>query len=434
MLYDPQAAPYPQLRPEKKEKSMFLNQYRGRRVLITGHTGFKGFWLCTWLLELGAEVAGYASGVPTEPSGFAALGLENRIAHVRGDVRDREGTAAAIQRFRPEIIFHMAAQALVRPSYADPALTFESNAMGTLNVLEAVRRAPDVRALVLITSDKCYRNDEWVFGYRESDHLGGKDPYSASKACAELIAQAYFSSFFRAGTRMATVRAGNVIGGGDWATDRIVPDCARAWMSGLPALIRSPSATRPWQHVLEPLSGYLWLGANLLRGGSRAGLPLHGESFNFGPPADVNATVGELAEALARHWPGFSLAPDRMGEEGKEEGKKEATMLKLCCDKALAHLGWKAALSFAETVRFTAEWYRRFHERAGAAVGDRPGAATHRACPSHGHAAGTDDRPGSAVNGDKPDTAKDGGMYAFSAAQIGTYAATARERKAVWTE
>jgi CDP-glucose 4,6-dehydratase len=282
----------------------------------------------------------------------------------------------------------MAGQALVRPSYEDPVQTFETNAIGTMNVLEAVRQAPFVQSLVLITSDKCYRNDEWVFGYRETDHLGGKDPYSASKACAEIIAHAYFSSFFRNGTRMATARAGNVIGGGDWATDRIVPDCVRAWMAGAPALIRSPAATRPWQHVLEPLSGYLWLGANLLEGKSRRGMPLHGEAFNFGPAAEVNATVGELAEALARHWPGFSLSMDR----GDPDGKKEATLLKLCCDKALAHLDWKAALPFADTVRLTAEWYHRLRQ--------------------------------------DPDSM--GGMYAFTASQIEEYAAKAREQGAVW--
>jgi len=375
---------------------MFLNEYRNRRVLLTGHTGFKGFWLCVWLLELGAEVAGYSLDVPTDPSGFAALDLQNRITHITGDVRDRKALTAAIERFRPEIVFHMAAQALVRPSYEDPVQTFETNAVGTLNVLEAVRQTPFVRSLVLITSDKCYRNDEWVFGYRETDHLGGKDPYSASKACAEIIAHAYFSSFFQTGARMATARAGNVIGGGDWATDRIVPDCARAWMAGTPALIRSPAATRPWQHVLEPLSGYLWLGANLLEGESRRGMPLHGEAFNFGPPGEVNATVGELAEALVRHWPGFSLSVDPT----VADGKKEATLLKLCCDKALAHLDWKAVLPFADTVRFTAEWYRFLRQADDGGIG----------------------------------TATPDDMYAFTAAQIGDYAAKAREQSAVWTE
>lgn len=341
---------------------LFANQYRGRRVFITGHTGFKGFWLTTWLLHLGAEVAGYSLNVPTTPSGFEALGLEQRIRHISGDIRDRARLAAAIQDFKPEAVFHMAAQALVRPSYEDPVLTFESNAIGTMNVLEAVRKTPSIKALVLITSDKCYRNDEWVWGYRESDHLGGKDPYSASKACAEVIAHSYFHSFFGQNVSSplaATVRAGNVIGGGDWATDRIVPDCARAFAENKTVHIRNPWATRPWQHVLEPLSGYLWLGACLLRekeGKGSTPLPCHGESFNFGPPSDVNATVEEVALALSEHWPGFSYSTDK----NACPDKKECTLLKLCCDKALAHLNWKPALVLTESIAFTAEWYKEY--------------------------------------------------------------------------
>jgi CDP-glucose 4,6-dehydratase len=211
--------------------------------------------------------------------------------------------------------------------------------------------------VVCVTSDKCYRNNEWVWGYREMDHLGGEDPYSASKACAELIAHSYFTSFFKQGPRMATVRAGNVIGGGDWAADRIVPDCARAWAAGKAVRIRSPWATRPWQHVLEPLSGYLWLGAELLdKAGAANGLPLDKESFNFGPAADVNNSVAEVADALAGHWPGFRVEMDRAAPAGK----KESTLLKLCCDKSLAHLGWKATWDFAETIRQTADWYKSF--------------------------------------------------------------------------
>ncbi|MDL2207762.1 CDP-glucose 4,6-dehydratase, partial [Desulfovibrio sp. OttesenSCG-928-M16] len=326
------------------------------------HTGFKGFWLTAWLLELGAEVAGFSLDLPTEPSGFAALGLEGRIRHIQGDVRDKEALAGALASFKPEAVFHLAAQPLVRRSYEDAAQTFESNALGTMNLLEAVRGAPSVKALVLITSDKCYQNNEWIFGYREDDRLGGHDPYSASKACAEIIARSYFASFFRDSPLMVTVRAGNVIGGGDWALDRIVPDCARAWAAQKSARIRSPLATRPWQHVLEPLSGYLWLGALLLQGcKDRAGLPLHGEAFNFGPAADITASVEELARALAKHWPGFSFDCDR----GESRGKSEHTLLKLCCDKALAHLGWKAVLSFEDCIDYTANWYRRFYDQPG---------------------------------------------------------------------
>lgn len=377
-----------------KETTVFLNTYAGRRVFVTGHTGFKGFWLTNWLLDLGAEVAGWSLDIPTTPSGFAALDLGGDIRDLRGDVRDGAALAEAVRRFAPDAVFHLAAQALVRRSYEDPRQTFESNAIGTLNVLEAVRRAPSVKALVLITSDKCYRNDEWVWGYRESDHLGGEDPYSASKACAEIIAHAYFASFFREGPRVATTRAGNVIGGGDWAEDRIVPDCARAWAAKRPALIRSPGATRPWQHVLEPLSGYLWLGAKLLlqaeNGGeeSAGASPLHRQSFNFGPAADVNASVAELARELAPHWPGF-----RVETQGGADGKKESTLLKLCCDKALAALDWKATLTFGECVALTAEWYRHYYET----------------------------QPGPAPS-----------MRAFTQRQIAAYRAKAEERRLAW--
>ncbi|MDR1360500.1 MAG: CDP-glucose 4,6-dehydratase [Deltaproteobacteria bacterium] len=346
---------------------MFEGLYAGRRVFLTGHTGFKGAWLTAWLLDLGAEVTGYSLDIPTSPSAFAQLGLERHIRHLAGDVRDREALARAMALARPEVVFHLAAQSLVRPAYENPGLTFETNALGTLNLLEAVRRAPEVRAVVCVTSDKCYRNDEWVFGYRETDPLGGQDPYSASKACAELVARSYFCSFFANGPAMATARAGNVIGGGDWARDRIIPDCARAWAEGEPALIRNPAATRPWQHVLEPLSGYLWLGARLLHeacpsGASKArgpsGSALDKESFNFGPAAEVLATVAEVTAALGAHWPGFCTRPAPAGETQKQE----SSLLKLCCDKALALLGWKAVLSFAQAVRLTADWYRAYYE------------------------------------------------------------------------
>ena len=350
---------------------MFADAYAAKRVFVTGHTGFKGSWMVEWLLSLGAEVAGFSVGLPSNPANFTVLGQEKRIRHHVGDVRDAAALKAAVQDFRPHIIFHMAAQALVRPSYEDPTTTFATNAMGTLNLLEAVRATPGIEAVVCITSDKCYRNDEWVWGYRETDHLGGEDPYSASKACAELIAHSYFRSFFKDGPRMATVRAGNVIGGGDWAADRIVPDCARAWAGKEPVTIRSPWATRPWQHVMEPLSGYLWLGAQLLDGQRSAdraacGLPLDKESFNFGPAADVNATVADVADALAGFWPGFQVAMDRAAAAGK----KECTLLKLCCDKSLAYLGWKATLNFAETIEFTAGWYKTYYTEGANATAE----------------------------------------------------------------
>jgi CDP-glucose 4,6-dehydratase len=329
----------------------FSDVYRGRRVLVTGHTGFKGSWLALWLDHLGAEVAGFSIDVPSLPANFELLGLENRLQHNRGDVRDRVRLAEVIDRFRPEIVFHLAAQALVRRSYADPVTTFETNAMGMVNLLECVRTRPWIEVAVLITSDKAYRNDEWCWGYRETDALGGHDPYSGSKGCAEFIAHSYFHSFLRhTPTRMAITRAGNVIGGGDWAEDRIVPDCVRAWSRGDAVSVRSPQATRPWQHVLEPLSGYLWLGARLCQqsGG------LNGEAFNFGPDAHVNQTVAELLGAMAARWPGVQWHV----ADGCEKGGHESRLLKLSCDKALFHLDWRAVLRFPETVALTVDWYR----------------------------------------------------------------------------
>lgn len=328
----------------------FNGIYRGRRVLITGHTGFKGSWLALWLESLGAQVAGFSIDVPSVPSNFELLGLEQRITHYVGDVRNRVQLAAALDDFRPDYVFHLAAQALVRASYADPAETFETNVMGMVNLLDAVRSRPDIAMAVLITSDKAYRNEEWHWGYRETDALGGKDPYSASKGCADLVAQSYYHSYLKNGpTKVAIARAGNVIGGGDWAADRIVPDSIRAWSAEAPVSIRSPLATRPWQHVLEPLGGYLWLGASLMQ---QAG-GINGEAFNFGPNAVVNQTVAELLQAMAQRWPGARWEVPK----GFEQGGEEAMLLKLSCDKALALLRWSAILDFEETVAFTTDWY-----------------------------------------------------------------------------
>ncbi len=347
---------------------MFGNIYAGRRVLVTGHTGFKGSWLAAWLIRLGARVAGFSDGVPTSPAHYEALGLGDVLEDHWGDVRDKAAVIRAVTDFEPEIVFHLAAQPLVRASYVQPVATIEINALGTLNVLEAVRFAPSVQALVLITSDKAYRNDEQVWGYRENDPLGGDDPYSASKGCAELIARTYFMSFFNTGPRCAVTRAGNVIGGGDWAADRIVPDCARAWIAGHPVEIRSPHATRPWQHVLEPLSGYLWLGARLFASPEQDGdgkkrgycgaFPLAGQAFNFGPAADAIHSVADVVHTLETYWPGFSVRVDPMANRGM----KEASLLKLCCDKALAVLEWRAALDFEQTISFTAAWYAMYRK------------------------------------------------------------------------
>ena len=332
----------------------FSDVYRGRRVLVTGHTGFKGSWLALWLKQLGAEIAGYSLDVPSSPANFNLLRLEQHLHHFVGDIRDLSRLAQVIDEFRPEMIFHLAAQAVVRRSYADPVTTFETNAMGMVNLLECVRTRPWVEAAVLITSDKAYRNDEWCWGYRETDTLGGHDPYSGSKSCAELMAHSYFQSYLRhTPTRMATARAGNVIGGGDWASDRIVPDCIRAWSNGEEVLVRSPEATRPWQHVLEPLSGYLCLGAGLWQKSAE----LNGEAFNFGPDLRVNHTVVELIAAMTTRWPGGHWDVP----EGYERGGHEATLLRLSCEKALSELNWRAVLEFSETVAFTVDWYRTWH-------------------------------------------------------------------------
>lgn len=336
---------------------MFADIYKGKRVFVTGHTGFKGSWLSFWLLKAGAEVCGYSDCVPTTPSNFEVLGLKDRMTHVLGDIRDRERLKTVMTEYKPDIVFHLAAQALVRKSYRDPVATYETNAMGTLNVLESIRATSSVNAAVLITSDKCYRNVEWPWGYRETDALGGEDPYSASKGCAELIIYSYIHSFFKEGAKIANTRAGNVIGGGDWAEDRIAPDAVRAWSKNESLIIRSPRATRPWQHVLEPLSGYLWLGACLLNDDRGVA----GEAFNFGPDANVNQSVEELLVEMKKHWPGGQWEIDAPADNPA----KESTLLKLCCDKALHMLNWRACLDFSETVEMTASWYRMFYDEKG---------------------------------------------------------------------
>jgi CDP-glucose 4,6-dehydratase len=334
---------------------MFNNIYSGKRVLVTGHTGFKGSWLSLWLKELGAEVAGYSLGSVSDPSHFDLIGLQGQIKHFSGDIRDRSRLAGVFHEFQPEFVFHMAAQALVKKSYSDPASTFEVNAMGMVNVMECLRRTSSVLAAIMITSDKAYRNDEWCWGYRECDVLAGHDPYSASKSCADLIAQSYWHSYFQSGsTRIAIARAGNVIGGGDWADDRIVPDCMRAMARGETAVIRNPGATRPWQHVLEPLSGYLHLAVRLAV--SKNGL--NGEAFNFGPDATVNHSVGELLAAMSERWPELKWdAPGTLPQQ-----QNEATLLKLNCDKSLFHLNWRPVLTFAQTVSLTVDWYREWSQ------------------------------------------------------------------------
>lgn len=340
---------------------MFSDVYEGRRVLVTGHTGFKGSWLSQWLLRLGAKVAGASLYVPSQPSHFELLGLDQSTAHHTTDVRKLVALREVMERERPEVVFHLAAQPIVRVAYEDPKLTFDTNVGGVVNILEAVRSCDSVMAVVVITSDKCYENVEWEFGYRETDRLGGKDPYSASKACAEIAFSAYHRSYFSEpdNPALAVGRAGNVVGGGDWAADRIVPDCVRAWAEGRKPIIRSPHATRPWQHVLEPLSGYLWLGAQLLGGNPQ----VRGEAFNFGPSADVNISVQQLLEEMAFTWREVAWQVD----PAAAHSKAEASLLKLNCDKALFRLSWRPVLSFEETATMTACWYRDFYRKAAGA-------------------------------------------------------------------
>jgi len=335
---------------------MFDDFYRGTRVLVTGHTGFKGSWLGEWLLQLGATVAGFSQGIPTQPSHFDLLRLGDRLTHFDGDIRRLDDLQAAFDAFRPDVVFHLAAQAITRLSYDEPKATLDTNLGGTVNVLEAIRATPSVRAAVLVSSDKCYENTGSEFGYRESDPLGGRDPYSASKACAEIAFSAYARSFFAAADApaIASVRAGNVIGGGDWARDRIVPDCVRAWAAGETVSIRHPRAVRPWQHVLDPLSGYLQLGARL----QRQREALASEAFNFGPVAGSAHSVLALVTEMGRAWPraGWREAPAPDGD------KPEAALLTLSSDKAAARLQWRPTLEFPEAARLTAEWYRAFDE------------------------------------------------------------------------
>lgn len=338
-------------------KKMFAGVYEGRRILVTGHTGFKGSWLIKWLKLLGAEVAGFSSDLPSTPNHFTLLEMEKEIKHYQGDIRNLADIRQAVNDFQPEIVFHLAAQALVRKSVADPVETYATNVQGMVHLLEAVRTAKSVKICVLITSDKAYKNNEWSWGYRETDELGGHDPYSASKSCAELVAHSFFDTYLKhTPIKMVTTRAGNVIGGGDWAADRIIPDCVRAWAEGKSVEIRSPRATRPWQHVLEPLSGYLWLGSKLILSPE----VFNGEAYNFGPDANVNESVEDLLKEMQKTWPEvrWHIPP------GVTYGN-EAQLLKLSCDKALHYLKWRAILQFPETIAFTTLWYRQWMKNSG---------------------------------------------------------------------
>jgi CDP-glucose 4,6-dehydratase len=327
--------------------------WRDRRVFVTGHTGFKGAWLCLWLHRLGSRVAGYALDPPTNPSLFDLCQIGRLVSDVRGDILDQGRLAAEMARARPEIVFHLAAQPIVRSSYLDPGLTFRTNVIGTVNVLEAVRQTPSVRVVVNVTTDKVYQNREWSWGYREIDRLGGDDPYAASKACAELVTASYRKSFFAplgpgCGTAAAisTARAGNVIGGGDWATDRLVPDCIRALLAGAPIRIRSPRSVRPWQFVLEPILGYLQLAQSM----SRKPAQFSG-AWNFGPDPQCMVAVDTIVSSLCSKWP-------QKGSYEIDEGPHphEARQLMIDSSKAKAELSWRPCYSMEETLSEIVDW------------------------------------------------------------------------------
>lgn len=346
----------------------FADVYAGKRVLVTGNTGFKGSWLTSWLLSMGAEVHGLSDGLVSEPSMFQEMGLEDEVTQHWLDIRDREGLKKVFQEVRPEVVFHLAAQAIVSKSYDDPVDTLSTNVMGSSHLLDAFRTMEEKCVCVYITSDKCYENVEWIWGYRETDSLGGKDIYSASKGAAELVFHAFYESFLQNQPNLliATARAGNVIGGGDWAANRIVPDCFKAWSAGETVTLRSPKSTRPWQHVLEPLSGYLRLGQALLEEGSQSG-----ESYNFGPFSHETKPVVELVRDLEKPMMGDSKS-ERI-EVIEQKKFHEAGLLKLNCDKALADLAWRPVWNYDETVNLTGEWYARYEkgEKAGEITTDQ---------------------------------------------------------------
>ncbi len=336
---------------------LFKGDYKGKRILVTGHTGFKGSWLALWLTKLGAEVLGYALNPPTNPSHYECLDLN--VKSIIGDIRDKKLLESSLKEFNPEIVFHLAAQPLVRRSYLEPTQTFETNIMGTLNLYEVCRKCESVRAIVCITTDKVYENKEVDYGYNENDVLGGKDPYSASKAAVEIVTRAYRESFFNLekfnkshNTLLATARAGNVMGGGDWADDRLIPDIIKAAVANQTINIRNPNAIRPWQHVLEPLSGYLQLGSELLRGKAD-----FAEAFNFGPEKIDEDKVIEVVKKFQKHWDKINYAVI-----GNKDDRHEANLLKLDCEKAKERLNWGPVWDIEKNINITINWYRNYYE------------------------------------------------------------------------
>ena len=335
----------------------FKGLYKGKKVLVTGHTGFKGSWICIWLRELGAEVIGYSLEPHTNPNHFELLNLD--IISIIGDIRDRDKLNGVFKTYKPEIVFHLAAQPLVRYSYINPIETFETNVMGTVNVFEACRTSESVKAIVNITSDKCYENREWVWGYRENDPMGGYDPYSSSKGCAELVTNSYRRSFFnpedygkKHNILLASARAGNVIGGGDWSEDRLIPDIVRAISTNEKLYIRNPKATRPWQHVLEPLSGYLILGQKVLEGKTE-----FADAWNFGPGEESHIDVEMVVKSVRERWGRFEYDINT-----NLDNPHESKLLKLDCSKAHTLLKWKPIWDFDKALDVTVRWYREYYE------------------------------------------------------------------------
>ena len=335
---------------------MLFDVYKNKTILVTGDTGFKGSWLTIWLKLLGAEVYGFSKNIPTNPSNFGASGLDKTSTTEFSDIKDLAKLKSLVMQVQPDYIFHLAAQALVKESYISPTETFLTNAMGSANIIEASRILNKKVNIIMITSDKAYDNVEWKWGYRENDAIGGKDPYSASKGMAELVIRSYFESFIKkeeSNIKIGITRAGNVIGGGDWAKDRIIPDCIKSWSDGKTVDIRSPKATRPWQHVLEPLSGYLTLGAYLDQKES-----INGQAYNFGPESKQDYSVEILINEMNKYWKNVKW--NDLSE--RTQDFHEAGLLKLNCDKAQFDLNWSPTLEFKDTVRYTAEWYKEFYE------------------------------------------------------------------------
>ena len=329
----------------------FKNLYRGKRVLVTGDTGFKGSWLSLWLHEMGADVVGYALPPERDEDHFSVIGLDKMIQHINGDIRDFSSLKKVFDNFQPEFMFHLAAQAIVRFSYEEPKYTFDTNIGGSVNVLECARTTPSLRAMIYVTSDKCYKNKEWIWGYRENDEIGGIDPYSTSKAAAELIFSSYLNCYWhtRQDFGVASVRAGNVIGGGDWASDRIVPDCINALRFGQSIILRNPASTRPWQHVLEPLSGYLSLAGYMFNSPEK-----YSGVWNFGPKNESIHTVQHLAEMMVKLWGSGDIEIN-----SRADAPHESTLLHLNCDKAQHILNWCPRWDFELAVDKTVCWYKK---------------------------------------------------------------------------